>query len=84
MYAIKDTASGIFFGRNGKIITFEDPNFAAEFANAFLQYALQRMMQEDAFGVMEVNKLSQTIEIVPATFKTAETISFYDLCDDRK
>jgi hypothetical protein len=86
MFVIKDMESGIYFARNNKIITFEDPNFAADFANAFLEYSLQRMMQENPFGVMEVHKLSNTIKIIEADFNTntVETISFYDLCDDRK
>lgn len=86
MFVIKDSASGIYFARHNKIITFEDPNLAGEFANAFLEYSLQRMMQENPFGIMEVHKLSNTIKIIEPDFNinTVETISFYDLCDDRK
>lgn len=86
MFVIQDAASGIFFARNNKIITFEDPNFAGEFANAFIQYSMQRMMQENPFGVMQVQQLAQTLQIIEPKFNLdhVETISFHDLCDDRK
>ena len=87
MFVIKDTNTGIYFARHNKIITFEDPNFAAEFANAFLQYSIQRMMQEgNPFGVPQVAQLGQTIQIIEPDFnlEKVETISFYDLCDDKK
>lgn len=85
MFVIKDSASGIYFARHNKIIIFEDPNLAADFANAFLQYSLQRMMQENPFRVMEVNKLSYTIQIIKPDFKLdkVETITFHDLCENR-
>lgn len=86
MFIIKDSVSGIYFARHNKIITFEDPNLAVEFANAFIQYSIQRMMQEgNPFGVPQVAQLGQTLQIIEPDFKleNVETISFHDLCDNK-
>ena len=39
MFVIKDTASGIYFSNKNRVILFEDPSLAADFANAFMQFA---------------------------------------------
>ena len=86
MFVIKDNASKIYFANKGKIITFEDPNLAGEFANAFIQYSLQRIVQEEGpFGVGKVMQLAQTLQIIPIDFKSdkVETITFHDLCKNR-
>ena len=86
MFVIKDSASGIYFARHNKIITFEDPNLAGEFANAFIQYSLQRIIQEEGpFGVGKVIQLTQTLQVIPIDFKLdkVETITFHDLCENK-
>ena len=86
MFVIKDTVSGIYFSNKNKIILFEDPNLAVDFANAFLQFAVQKMASMNPFGIPQVMQLGNTIKIMEPDFdiKKVETITFYDLCNNRK
>lgn len=83
MFVIKDTASGIYFSNKNRVILFEDPNLAADFANAFMQFAMQKMVSINPFGTIQVMQLGNTIKIMEPDFDTtkAETITFHDLCD---
>jgi hypothetical protein len=83
MFVIKDTASGIYFSNKNRVILFEDPSLAADFANAFMQFALQEMASISPFGIPQVMKLGNTIKIIEPDFdiEKAETITFHDLCD---
>lgn len=86
MFVIKDSSSRFYFANKNKIILFEDPNLAGEFANAFIQYSMQRIMQEEGpFGVGKVMQLSQTLQVIPVDFnlEKVETITFHDLCENR-
>ena len=86
MVIIKDTSSGIYFSNKNRIILFEDPQLAADFANSFIQFAMQKMASINPFGVMQVMQIGNTIKIMEVDFdiNKVETITFYDVCKKRK
>lgn len=71
MFVIKDKELRYYFHSKGKIILFEDPNEAVAFANAFMNYSIQRMLQEtqNPASVFEVHQRMSMIEIIEQDFE---------------
>lgn len=81
MFVIKDKSNEYYFHKKGKIILFEDPQIAANFAMAFIDYATKRMMAENPVNIFEVLKKQSQLQVMPADFdiSTTETVNFSEL-----
>lgn len=82
MFVVYDNLRKIYFSRNNKIILFDNAETASKFINDFINYSIQRLMEEgNVFAVPEVMQLQQTLQIFPPDFdmNVVETVKLSDL-----
>lgn len=84
MFVIKDTETGYYFHKDGKIILFEQPEKAQWFLQAFQQYAIPRYVQEQQtpFAMFEAQQRLMRLKIIEKDFNEEPecgTILFLEL-----
>lgn len=81
MLVIYNSFKNYYFRAKGKVIVFDAVEKAEWFKENFYQYAIQRMAQENIFGVPEVMQAEQSTSVIQLDFDTSkvETINFDEL-----
>ena len=87
MFVIKYIPNRMYFHQKQKIILFREPNEAAVFLDAFRNYSLQRLLQEqkehNPFLLMEAANVIQQCQILPIDFdindSEVKTIWFHEI-----
>ena len=77
MYSV--TINNVYMHEKGKIILFPTAQEASSFVNAFFQYSMNRMMQENPMRTMDVLAAQNAVCIEAYNGVGAETVEFKDL-----
>lgn len=82
MFVIKD-ADGGYFHKKQQIILFETPQLAQNFANAYINYCMQRVAQENPLNTFAVMQMASGLQIIEPDFdinsSEVKTITFREI-----
>lgn len=82
MFVIKD-ADGGYFHKKQQIILFETSQLAQNFANAYINYCMQRVAQENPLNTFAVMQMASGLQIIEPDFdinsSEVKTITFREI-----